>query len=213
MQHSHPFMIAGRFIVDPSLNLVTDQTSKKGTRLEARIMQILCLLAENNQNLVPRELLVKMIWDNYGGGDDGLTQSISVLRKVLDDSGKALITTLSKKGYILNAEVTPVTPKISVARKWLTVSGLIATLILFLLLLFHIYAPKSAALFSTISTEAAETITTTSPDGTIYKLVGNGEGRPFFFINNKLLSPPEMEKYNLLIRQLHAQLIKREKGR
>ena len=69
---------------------------------------LLCLLSANQGSLMKREFLVNKIWNDYGGGDDALTQSISVLRKFLDDQQKTLIETVPKKGYIMHATITPV---------------------------------------------------------------------------------------------------------
>lgn len=71
-------------------------------------MMLLCLLSGSPGNLLTREFLVKQIWNDYGGGDEALTQSISILRKSLHDHQKKLIETVPKKGYILHALVTDV---------------------------------------------------------------------------------------------------------
>jgi DNA-binding winged helix-turn-helix (wHTH) protein len=66
-------------------------------------MDVLCLLADNENKLVTREQLIKEIWNDYGGADEGLNQAVSFLRKFLDDSNKEIIETIPKKGYIFHA--------------------------------------------------------------------------------------------------------------
>ena len=99
------FIVNSRFIINPALNSIVDQETNKTLRLEPRLMDILCLLANNKDKLVPREHLIKDIWNDYGGADEGLNQAISFLRKFLHDSNKNIIETIPKKGYIFHAFV------------------------------------------------------------------------------------------------------------
>lgn len=68
-------------------------------------MQLLNILVQKRGETVTREELVTTIWQDYGG-DEGLTQAISILRKTLLDNKKELIQTVPKKGYILKASIT-----------------------------------------------------------------------------------------------------------
>jgi DNA-binding winged helix-turn-helix (wHTH) protein len=99
------FILNNRFIVKPSLGLIRDAQTGQETRIEPRLMSLLCLLAENNEKLVARPVITKKIWDDYGSADEGLTQAISYLRKVLADDEKILIETVPKKGYVLHAKL------------------------------------------------------------------------------------------------------------
>jgi len=99
------FILNNRFIVKPSLGVIRDAQTGQETRIEPRLMSLLCLLAENNERLVARPVITKQIWDDYGNADEGLTQAISYLRKVLADDEKNLIETVPKKGYVLHAKV------------------------------------------------------------------------------------------------------------
>lgn len=102
------FIINNRFQVDPSLHLLIDRTRQTEVRMERRHIILLCLLSEKQGTLLKRAFLVNEIWNDYGGGDEALTQSISVLRKLLDDQQKTLIETVPKKGYIMHATITDV---------------------------------------------------------------------------------------------------------
>jgi len=100
------FIINNRFEIDASRGLVHDHESGQSSRIEPRLMKLLCLLAANHGSLVSRERITKEVWDDYGNADEGLTQAISYLRKVLGDEPKKLIETVPKKGYILHAQIT-----------------------------------------------------------------------------------------------------------
>jgi len=100
-----PFLINNEFYIDPTLGLVISQITDIETRLEPRLMHLLCLLAASPGKLVGRELLTREVWDDYGSADEGLTQAVSYLRRILNDDSKELIETVPKKGYVLNAEI------------------------------------------------------------------------------------------------------------
>jgi DNA-binding winged helix-turn-helix (wHTH) protein len=100
------YILNNRFLVTPGLNCVKDQQTGKESRLEPRLMEVLSFLTGRVNQLVTREELVKEIWNDYGGGDEGLNQAISFLRKLLGDNNKEIIETIPKKGYILRAAIT-----------------------------------------------------------------------------------------------------------
>lgn len=95
------FIINDRFRIYPALNQLQDMQTSQIIRLEPRIMAVLRHLAQNSGQLVTRDELIRDIWNNYGGGDEGLSQAISFLRKTLGDHAKTLIQTVPKKGYCL----------------------------------------------------------------------------------------------------------------
>jgi DNA-binding winged helix-turn-helix (wHTH) protein len=95
------YLINGHYWVSPALNQVQDQQTGRITHLEPRIMAVLEHLSRHSGQLVTREEMIHDIWNNYGGGDEGLSQAISFLRKILGDHEKNLIQTIPKKGYRL----------------------------------------------------------------------------------------------------------------
>ncbi|MES2275936.1 MAG: winged helix-turn-helix domain-containing protein [Bacteroidota bacterium] len=95
------FLINDRFRIFPALNQVQDMQSGQTTRLEPRIMAVLEMLTAHAGQLVSREEMIREIWHNYGGGDEGLSQAVSFLRKILVDGEKKMIQTIPKKGYRL----------------------------------------------------------------------------------------------------------------
>jgi DNA-binding winged helix-turn-helix (wHTH) protein len=109
-----PFIINNRFLVDPTLNYFKDRETNQELRLEPRLMDVLCFLAANENQLVTREKLIKEIWNDYGGADEGLNQAVSFLRKLLVDREKKIIETIPKKGYILHAFITKEVEEVTV---------------------------------------------------------------------------------------------------
>ena len=99
------FIINNRFTADSTRNEVFDKETGQKNRLEPRLMKLLCILAENEGKIVKREFIVKEIWDDYPGANEGLNQAISFLRKVLDDENKEIIRTQPKAGYIFHAVI------------------------------------------------------------------------------------------------------------
>jgi len=105
------FLINNRFIVKKAKNEVWDKETGQSHRLEPRLMKLLCLLAEKPGETVTRVLLIKEIWADYPGGNEGLNQAISFLRKLLDDASKEIIVTVPKIGYIFHGVISQDTEK------------------------------------------------------------------------------------------------------
>lgn len=223
------FILHGRFHVRPTVRSVSDTLLQSEVRLEPRLMALLCILSEHAGQLVTREHLVREVWDNYGGGEDGLTYAISSLRKVLHDSSRELIETIPKKGYILHAEIAHVG---QVQRapdpKYKGILGKPALQVAVCLLLAmsvcavflaqseggqEVRAEQMEVPFSEVNGKAEETwdntITTVGEDSTLYKLKATGDRRPEFYVNGRLLSPDEMEGHLDLIHHLHKKLKER----
>lgn len=110
------YTINGRYRVNPALNQVQDLQTGHKTRLEPRIMAVLEKLSSRAGQIVSREEMICDIWHNYGGGDEGLSQAVSFLRKVFGDQERKLILTIPKKGYQLNDSISA-EPKIKPTTK------------------------------------------------------------------------------------------------
>jgi DNA-binding winged helix-turn-helix (wHTH) protein len=100
------YNINDRYRVYPALNQVQDVQTGYITHLEPRIMAVLEYLSRYAGQLATREAMILDIWNNYGGGDEGLSQAISLLRKVLNDREKKLIQTIPKKGNRLTGTLS-----------------------------------------------------------------------------------------------------------
>lgn len=234
------FTINSRFFINADLNLVKDMESNAEHRLEPRFMNVLLMLIEHEGEVVRREQLIVDIWNDYGGAEDSLTQAISVIRKTLWDVEKKIIETVPKKGYILHAVInsaqnnkTIITPKKPINFKF-AVAGLIAIMLLFVGYLLKdnwIAMPQEKVStniapvkgadekqstevdFSTLKPQEEDysnTVTTTAPDGTRYRLVAIGDKRPKLWVNGKLISGPEIEKYAEVEGELLRQLWSRQ---
>ncbi|HYE56745.1 MAG TPA: winged helix-turn-helix domain-containing protein [Chitinophagaceae bacterium] len=233
MNQKH-YIVASRYHVRPAINTVWDSLLQTEVRVEPRLMKLLCILSQHSGQLVTREQLVKEIWDDYGGGEEGLTLAISALRKLLNDAAKELIRTIPKKGYILQAEIEdPTKPNEAMAsseknswrRPVLYSSALLLAVAVLLGLLYFSKDNNAPAFlskeqernvpFDEVNKKTEETwfntITTVGADSTQYKLQIIGDRRPQFYINGQLVSPDEMENHLDLINNLKNELQKRTK--
>ncbi len=77
------------------------------TKVEPQTMKVLKLLIEARGNIVSRKHLLKHIWNNYDGGEEGINQAISKLRKIMGDDARnsEIIETISKRGYRIIAGI------------------------------------------------------------------------------------------------------------
>lgn len=129
------FIINNRFTVDRFSNEVFDESANQKSRLEPRLMRLLCLLADNNGNVVKRELIVKEIWDDYPGANEGLNQAVSFLRKLLADDHKQVIKTIPKEGYSFNAIISQKSDALPLSKRKYRLT-MVAGCVLLLVLVF-----------------------------------------------------------------------------
>jgi len=140
------FIINERFTVDSIRNEVLDSKTGQKNRLEPRLMKLLCILAERRGQVVKREFIIKEIWDDYPGANEGLNQAISSLRKLLADEHKEIIQTQPKSGYIFNATIAR-DKGAKAGRKSKYIGAIIVASVLLLLIFFIIvrfYTKKEA---------------------------------------------------------------------
>lgn len=95
----------GDWRVEPELNRLVRESRIE--TLEPRLMRLLVLLAEHPGDLVSKDLIFETVWSGLAVTDESLSQAVSKLRKLLEDSpdDPAYIETIRKKGYRLIAEV------------------------------------------------------------------------------------------------------------
>ena len=82
--------------------------------LDPKVMGVLVLLAQNVGRVVSREELHARIWPHAVVTDDSLTRCVYELRRQLSHAGgderyKAMLETVPKRGYRLNATISPLT--------------------------------------------------------------------------------------------------------
>ena len=95
----------GDWAVDPSAN----ELSRDGetTKLEPKVMRVLCVLAAQPGNVISREELESRAWAGMVVGYDAVSNTIIKLRKAFGDDSRdpRYIETISKGGYRLIAPV------------------------------------------------------------------------------------------------------------
>ena len=93
----------GEWLVDPVTNSISNNHHSKEDI--PKLMETLCFFADNHEQVVSAELIVKAIWKKSVVGDNSLYNNIAQLRKLLEDTApkKYYIETIPKKGYRLIA--------------------------------------------------------------------------------------------------------------
>ena len=95
----------GALLVEPDQNCISDETERH--RLEPKVMEVLCALADRPGEVISRQELIDEVWGVEHGADESLTRAISLLRSVLntDKDLHSVIETIPKRGYRLAAEI------------------------------------------------------------------------------------------------------------
>jgi len=99
------FLIANLRVV-PARNLLIANDLE--FRLEPRVMDVLCVLAESPGEVVARDTLIDRLWPSEFGADESLTRAVSLIRKALAEAGQSTksIETIKKRGYRLTLPVS-----------------------------------------------------------------------------------------------------------
>src|SRR5688572_397106 len=97
--------------IDPLGGEVTGPGGRE--KLDPKVMDVLLVLARNAGQVVLREDLLALLWANAVVTDESLSRCIYELRRQLslaggDERYKAMFETVPKRGYRLNATVTPI---------------------------------------------------------------------------------------------------------
>ena len=109
----------GEWLVDStSLSISQKHDARITAKLDNKVMQLLCYLAEHPDEVVSRNQLLDNVWQDQIVADDVLNVAISSLRKALGDDTKSpqYIKTIPRKGYQLIAKVSLV-PNLSTQEK------------------------------------------------------------------------------------------------
>ena len=100
-----PYLLAGRRI-DPITGTLSYREAQK--HLRRKELEVLAVLAEAGTDAVPRSVFIQKLWPtNPIGGEQGLSDAISALRRALQDTDREnpLILTIPRQGYQLRASV------------------------------------------------------------------------------------------------------------
>ncbi len=103
-QASHECLQFDRFTLDPARAALRFGNQEIFPRPKA--FGVLCHLARNAGRLVEKQELFETVWPDVEVTDDSLVQCIRELRHILGDTEHRLIKTVSRRGYLLDAEVT-----------------------------------------------------------------------------------------------------------
>lgn len=74
--------------------------------LRAQSARVLQILVDNLGQLVSRDRLIEEVWPDVSVTDDSLTQCIADIRRAIGDSGREVLRTIPKRGFILQPAPT-----------------------------------------------------------------------------------------------------------
>lgn len=96
----------GGLTVRPSRGTV--QAGDEVVRLEPRVMQVLVVLAANEDEVVSRDVLIARCWDGRIVGEDAINRTLGRLRALSRETdGRFEIETVARVGYLLKIARTP----------------------------------------------------------------------------------------------------------
>ncbi|MGG5820211.1 winged helix-turn-helix domain-containing protein [Falsiroseomonas sp. HW251] len=76
--------------------------------LRPKSFDVLCHLVLHAGRVVTREALLDAIWPQVTVGDEAITQCVRDIRRALGEAGPAILRTIPRRGYMIDAEVTRV---------------------------------------------------------------------------------------------------------
>ena len=129
----HGFLL-GELRIEPRTGEVAGPGGPQ--KLDPKVMDVLVLLAQHAGQMVLREDLLAQLWPNAVVTDDALSRCIYELRRQLslaggDEQYRAMLETVPKRGYRLNAEITlppapaPTGPRPPSKRQWFVLAGVV----------------------------------------------------------------------------------------
>ncbi len=101
----HSFKV-GDWLVQSDLNRLS--RGEEEVSIEPRAMELLAYLARHAGTLLPKERILKTVWDGAFVGDEALTVAIAQVRRALGDDARSptYIQTIPRRGYVLIADVS-----------------------------------------------------------------------------------------------------------
>ena len=106
MDLNQPFMV-GEWLVEPAIERISKGDLEE--KVEPRVMDLLVCLAAQPGEVISREDLESEVWSGMVVGYDALSSAIIKLRKAFHEDSRhpEIIQTVTKRGYRLIGEVTP----------------------------------------------------------------------------------------------------------
>jgi DNA-binding winged helix-turn-helix (wHTH) protein len=97
-----PIFRFGRFSLDTGAGLL--RSGAEEVALRNKSLELLTYLVRNAGRVVLTEELLTAVWNGLNVTENSLTQCIHDIRRALDDSERALIRTVPRRGYIFPAD-------------------------------------------------------------------------------------------------------------
>lgn len=79
-------------------------------KLRPKSFQVMQYLIEHHGRLVTREELMRAVWEDVAVTDESLTKCIADIRKALVDHSQEIIRTVTRRGFLFQAEVRRIEP-------------------------------------------------------------------------------------------------------
>lgn len=74
-------------------------------KLRPKSFEVLKFLVENEGRLISKEELIETVWPHTAVTDDSLVQCLIEVRRALGESGRRIVKTVPRRGYIFDAQV------------------------------------------------------------------------------------------------------------
>ena len=95
-------VVLGDVTYDPNIDQL-QRADGTPVVLRAQSASVLRCLLQSPGILVSRDALIETVWDGLSVTDDSLTQCIADIRRAIGDTDRAILKTVPKRGFILNA--------------------------------------------------------------------------------------------------------------
>src|SRR5580658_10748488 len=86
------------FIMDLARGLLLDANGE-AVQLRHKSFELLRLFVENSGCLLDRDRITQAIWPDVVVNDNGITQCVRDIRRVLHDGAQTIIRTVPRRGY------------------------------------------------------------------------------------------------------------------
>jgi TolB-like protein/DNA-binding winged helix-turn-helix (wHTH) protein/Tfp pilus assembly protein PilF len=98
--------------LDFTLDTAAERLVRGGREIKLRpkSFQVMRYLVEHHGRLVTREELMKAVWGGVAVTDDSITKCVVDIRKALADDSQEVVRTVTRRGFIFEAEVRMVAP-------------------------------------------------------------------------------------------------------
>ena len=127
----------GKFIFDTRRAVLITDGEKKS--IEPQVNELLALLVAHAGEVVSKQQIIEKLWPERVITDDAFRAVIKKLRKCLQDSATSpdYIRTVTRKGYVLIADVQPV-QSAAVKPLWLNTRALVVAIAIVAVLLYYL---------------------------------------------------------------------------